>query len=42
MDEEQRLLRNYIVDPTGKFWYYWTMVVCLALVYHLWMVTFRV
>ena len=42
VDEEQKLFRNYIVDPTGKFWYYWTMVVCLAVVYHLWMVTFRV
>ena len=41
-DEEKRLLKKYILDPTGNVSYYWTMVVCLAVVYHLWTVTFRV
>ena len=41
-DEEKKLLKSYILDPTGSISYYWTMVVCLAVVYHLWTVTFRV
>ena len=42
VDEEKKLLRSYILDPTGSISYYWTMVVCCAVVYHLWTVTFRV
>ena len=42
VDEEKKLLKSYILDPTGNICYYWTMVVCLAVVYHLWTVTFRV
>lgn len=40
-DEEKKLLRRYILDPTGNISYYWTLVVCFAVVYHLWTVTFR-
>lgn len=42
VDEEKKLLQSYILDPTGSISYYWTMVVCLAVIYHLWTVTFRV
>ena len=42
VDEEKKLLRRYILDPTGNIIYYWTMIVCFAVVYHLWTVTFRV